>query len=242
VQGCADNGEDVRDIYIAKALDAYESFYDKDWAERFSKITKTMKLSEPGLDLIMDWKGAAFTAAMPWVLIRRLDSPYDRWDHYMQSNTFKTTLWSSQRICYAAIYHAYENFLTRCVGEALKKPNYRPRPKKDKRSPTEALGADLNDTIPGAGDHCLLKDERVDFGRRVRNSLAHNGGRSWPGIDVKNAEHKTDDGRVHKLTVWHGKIQVVPEDTRFLLDLLKQKAFWLAEKAKDHPKFRIATA
>jgi len=240
VQGCADNGEDVRHIYVAKALDAYKSFYDKGWAERFSNITETTKLWQPGLDLIMDWKGAAFTAAMPWVLISPLDSPCDCWDHYMQSYTFKTTLWSSQRICYAAIYHAYENFLTRCVEEALKIPNY--RPKKRNLTPTEALAADLNDIMPGAGDHCLLKDERVDFGRRVRNSLAHNGGRSWPRIDVKNAEHKTDDGRVHKLTVWHGKIQVVPEDTRFLLDLLKQKAFWLAEKAKDHPKFRIATA
>ena len=123
----------------------------------------------------------------------------------------------------------------------MKIPNYRPK-KKHKRTPTQALGDDLNDIVPGAGDHCLLTDERVDFARLVRNALAHNGGRSSPEIEVKNTEHKTDDCRVHKLMVLDGMIQVVPDDTRFLFDLLKQKVFWLAEKAKDHPKLRIATA
>jgi hypothetical protein len=239
MQGSADNGEEVFRIHVVTDPDAYRNFYDMDWARRFSDLTETTRLSEPALNLILDWKGAAFTAAMPWVLIRLPGDPYNRWDYYMGIGTFKTTLWSSQRICYAAIYHAYENFVTRCVAEAKNKPNY--RPKKHKRTPTEALGDDLNDIIPGAGDYCL-KDAHVDFARLVRNALAHNGGRSAPEIEAKNTEHKTDGGRVHKLMILDGMIQVVPDDTRFLFDLLKQKVLWLAEKAKDHPKYRIATA
>lgn len=224
-----DKGEEVRHVYVDIALDAYRSFYDKGWAERFSNITETTKLSEPGLDLIRDWKGAAFTAAMPWVLIRFLDEPHRRWNYYMRIGTFQTTLWSSQRICYAAIYHAYENFLTRCVGAALNRPDY--RPKKRNRTPTQAVGDGLNTLISGAGEYCL-EDADVNYARLVRNALAHNGGRPSPEIERINTKLKIDDGQIH----------ILPYDTRSLFDLLKQKVFWLAEKAKDHPQFQIATA
>jgi len=212
--------EVVRIVCINPNLDAYRRFYDKDWAEKFSMITKPTKLSEPGLDLIMDWKGAAYTAAMPWVLIRFNDNYQILWEKYLEISTFNTTLFSSQRICYGAVYHAYENFLSRCVGIAKNKPNYRAKK-------ADSLAADLNGLIDGAGTTCL-KNSDIEFARLVRNSLAHNGGRVTPAIVSRNTTIRIIDDQ---LNIW-------PEDTKSLFDMLKNKVLWFAEKANDNPLFQ----
>ena len=49
----------------------------------------------------------------------------DMWSQYLTNDEMRFVLWGSQRLCYAAVYYAYEDFLTRCVGIAKNAPDYR---------------------------------------------------------------------------------------------------------------------
>jgi hypothetical protein len=42
----------------------------------------------------------------------------------LTNHEMRFVLWGSQRLCYAAIYYSYEDFLTRCVGIAKADPDY----------------------------------------------------------------------------------------------------------------------
>lgn len=67
-------GADGQVLVVDKRLEAYKSFFDHDWARLFlSEVTDT-KLDPAALYLVTDWKGAACTARLPWLLLSSLES------------------------------------------------------------------------------------------------------------------------------------------------------------------------
>jgi hypothetical protein len=126
---------------------------------------------------------------------------------------FHLSLWGSQRLCYGAVYHAYENFIRQCVGIARKEPDYQALFAQLVRDGKAAFG----ETVTA---YCL-EDQVVTAARLTRNALAHNGGRM------------TDRLRriPHDLVVENEEIQIMPPHTRKLFDELKQRALTLTERA-----------
>jgi hypothetical protein len=126
---------------------------------------------------------------------------------------FSLSLWGSQRLCYGAVYHAYENFVRQCLGIARKEPDYRAL---FTQLVTDGKAAFSNELIA----YCL-EDQVVTVARLARNALAHNGGRM------------TDQLRriPHDLVVENDEIQIMPLDTKNLFNQLKQRAFRLTEIA-----------
>lgn len=242
-----DGTEIVKRIAVEEKMDEYVSFFDPTWAEEFLISLRMTKLDPYAIDLVFDWKAAAYTAAMPWLLVRAIPdflkgyssvpqmvptampsmTPSDIWSKYRQnreSNGFNIILWGSQRICYGAIYHAYENFLVSCL-VASGKSDYRPMKKKG-RAPWQVLKDDLNMLVAKIGDECL-EDENVFLARLVRNALDHKGGRTNREIESRNTCMQIEDGFV----------QIRPVDTRNLFNLLKHKASRVAEVTHALPVF-----
>jgi hypothetical protein len=137
------------------------------------------------------------------------------------SQEFGLGIWGSQRLAYGAIYHAYENFIREAVGLALGDPDYR-------ALKVSVLIADCQRTFGKPIADLCLSDPDVDIARLVRNALAHNGGKETSQLQAVN----------HGIMVDSGQLQVMAPHTRQLFDLLKGRAFKLAEKAVTHPSIR----
>ena len=137
------------------------------------------------------------------------------------SQEFGLGIWGSQRLAYGAIYHAYENFIREAIGLALGVSDYR----------AGNISTLIKDCTSAFGrpiaDPCL-SDPDVDAARLVRNALAHNGGKETSQLQAVN----------HGIMVDSGQLQVMAPHTRQLFDLLKGRAFKLAEKAVTHPSIR----
>ena len=143
------------------------------------------------------------------------------WSEFLSITEFTLSLWSLQKLCYCAVYYAYENFLRMCVSIGQDRPEYRPR--------TDELMRDLRALfgIP-IGDACL-SDEGVVLARQVRNALAHNGGRATTEIEANRGE----------LSILDGDIQIMPLDVRKLYTLLKGQVTAIAEKSRSMAAFRV---
>lgn len=276
---------DEKNLVIDKRLNSYESFFDHSWARSLFRLVDQTKLEPLAMDLCADWKGAANTARLPWLIIDSLDNfhtgysqakePFwqkltkalradflnktkhsfsltqrrelagiidklsedaqesmrkappalDRqeiWAGFLEIMDFTLSLWSSQRLCYGAVYYAYENFLAQCVSTGRKDPTYRPHNAKKLRT-------DLNRLFgSNVGDTCL-DDAKAELARLVRNALVHNGGRATPEIQA----------RAETLTIVNGMIHIMPRDIRELYSLLKDRITRLAEEALRLPQFKI---
>ena len=244
-----DGLEIVKRIWVVESMEEYASFYDQTWADEFDRTLHPTKLYSSAVDLILEWKAAAYTAAMPWQLVTSIPNflkgcslvpqtipiavptmtPAEAWSAYMKIKGFGITLWGSQRICYGAIYHAYENCLVGCLAVASGQLDYRPKRigKVDKRAPWETLKDDLNAHVAKSlGDECL-GDENVCLARLIRNALAHKGGRTNQDIDSRNKCMQIEDGFV----------QIRPIDTRNLFNLLKHKVNRVAQAVRPLPSF-----
>ena len=136
------------------------------------------------------------------------------WRDYLTIPEFNLALWSSQRICYGAIYHAYENFLREFA--SIKKPQLR-----DARAKIIKVKNALADILGKATAYELLEENGVVIARLVRNALAHNGGRaSTELLSLRPA-----------LMIERCVIQIMAPDVRQLVDLLKKKVMLVAEQA-----------
>jgi hypothetical protein len=142
------------------------------------------------------------------------------WAAFSQNKEFALALWGCQRLCYSALYHAYENFLRRCVAEARGDPHYRPHWK--------MLRRDLDALMPpNMGAECL-DDGHVAVARLARDTLDHNGG-------METAELRE---MRHGLAVLQGRIEPLPADIRALFDLLKTKVTRVAERVRTLPELQ----
>lgn len=135
-----------------------------------------------------------------------------------ESHEFRLIIWGSQRICYSAIYHAYEDFVRECIGLGMGHSTYRSSRAKKMLADAETVFG------PTLAAECLGCKE-VRIARLVRNSLAHNGGRETD--ELKRVRHG--------IQVEGGVLQIMAPDNRAIFDELKSKALNLAEQAVTMP-------
>lgn len=64
----------VKTITHDPQIGSYLSFFDHAWARRFSDLVSGSKLDEPAMALLVNWKAAANTHLMPWLMITNLTS------------------------------------------------------------------------------------------------------------------------------------------------------------------------
>jgi hypothetical protein len=277
----------VKKIKIDPRVDSYKTFFDYPWSRKLDELVAGSKLEEPVFSLCVNWKSAANTHIMPWLMMHSIKA---FWEGYLRNqesfteqavahlaqhvpvamgdslshmkrkklaevmaeiggrmkqvreqddeemsaqalfDTFlrspggselQLSIWGSQRIACGAVFHAYENFVSRCVSLARNEPDYRAF--KFKTLYSDAKGAFGEQTA----DYCLT-DQAVELVRLVRNALAHHGGK------------ETDDlkGLPHGVDVEDGVLQIMPDDNRRFFDELKDRVFKLADKAVTLPQFK----
>jgi hypothetical protein len=143
------------------------------------------------------------------------------WRSYLQLDAFAMGVWSSQRVCYVAFYSAYENFLIRCVKQALGVKQLRTTSAEFKPALRSRFGRDILDSCWGNSD--------MNLARLVRHALSHAGGR------------ETDDLRRHrhKITLVDGVLQIAPDDNHSLLKTLKSAVEALVGGAANLSQFTV---
>ena len=128
------------------------------------------------------------------------------WKRVLGDFEFNGSIWASQRLCFCALYYAYEDFLVRVYQLVSGNPKYRLRT-------ADMFGDDFEKAFSKSlRDLCFSGD--VNIARLVRNAFAHNGGRE---TDPLRAEK-------HSYHIAGGEIQIVPAQTKALFDLLKDRA------------------
>lgn len=120
---------------------------------------------------------------------------------------FHLILWTSQRLCFSSLLYAYEFFVQDVLRKKSgKTDSWRPFFSELVEVTTQTFGSTI-------ADECLTAPD-VESAKKVRNSLAHNGGRETDDLKGKHSIRVSSDGR---LLIW-------PEDNRKLFNLLKDKA------------------
>jgi hypothetical protein len=143
------------------------------------------------------------------------------WEKYLSMHEFPWSLWNSQKMAYAGLYYAYENFVQHVVGIGKRDDDYRAKRFDDLKKDFGSFFVD-KDT-----EFCLTNDE-LDTIRLVRNSLTHDGGRL--SSKLKNKKHG--------VRVSDGRLSIFPEDVKGLFDFLKVRASRIAILAKENPSFK----
>jgi hypothetical protein len=147
------------------------------------------------------------------------------WQMYLGSqypHEFRLIVWGSQRICYGAVYHAYEDFIRGCVRIASCPKTHAGY--SGHRKLMDEVEKHFGQQV---AQDCLNAPE-VRAARLVRNALAHNGGKETD--ELKKIQHG--------IRVEGGVLQIMAPDTRRLFDVLKDRAYKLVEKALALPNMR----
>ena len=136
----------------------------------------------------------------------------DLWELLLEEEQFHTSIWSSERMCYGALYYSYECFLTECVRIKRRKSDYQMRRADDfKKDIKDAFGQEL------AND--CWSDQKVNIARLARHALVHNGGRMTSVLQKQPHNFPTQDE----------EIQIGARHTTELYELLKTKAYKMGE-------------
>ena len=65
----------VANIFMDDRLVSYSNFFSDDWAQRIAKLTDPSPgLSQIALDLVLDWRGAAYTVSFPAQMLHHFRS------------------------------------------------------------------------------------------------------------------------------------------------------------------------
>lgn len=141
------------------------------------------------------------------------------WNSYITpgqpgSAEFHLILWTSQRLCFSSLIYAYEFFVQDVLRiKGGKSDTWRPFFSELVSEMKRLMG----DSI---ADECLTHAD-IDSAKRVRNSLAHNGGKETDDLKGKHEIRTCTDGR---LLIW-------PENNRKLFELLKDRASKIIDAA-----------
>ena len=147
------------------------------------------------------------------------------WQMYLGSphpHQYRLIIWGSQRICYGAVYHAYEDFIRGCARIVSCQKNQTGHTGHKKLM--DVVGRHFGQQV---AQDCLDAPE-VRAARLVRNALAHNGGKE--SDELRKVQHG--------IRVEGGVLQIMAPDTRRLFDVLKERAYNLVEKALTLPNMR----
>ena len=151
--------------------------------------------------------------------------PDAMWQEMLQNSEFRFALIGSQRSCYGAVYYAYEDFLTRCIGLTKGETDYRLFRRKDfQREITAEFGS-------AVCDQCW-DNAAVNLARVTRHAVVHNGCRVTDEFKeaVKVAKYP--------FVVEGDEIQIMAPDTSSLFRLLKDRATLLISAALQHANIK----
>jgi hypothetical protein len=167
------------------------------------------------LDAIYD-KACAITAEVS------LGAPDATWQKMLENSEFRFALVGSQRLCYGALYYAYEDFVARCVGLARGRIGGRMFRRKHFQT---AITAEFGTAVCAK----CWDDGDVSLARLSRHALAHNGCR------VTEEFKAASIAASNSLVVEGGEIQIMAADTTALFHLLRDRADDLMAAALQHP-------
>jgi hypothetical protein len=142
------------------------------------------------------------------------------WDTLVKHETFYTSLWSSERMCYGSLYYGYEWFLTKCVGIKRAEPDYR-------WFQVKKFLADFKVAFGDVLAAECLEDPEIYIARLARHALVHNGGRLTEELQREP----------HTFLVVNDEIQINSEHTTSLYRKLASKVTRLAEFVVTVPEF-----
>lgn len=147
------------------------------------------------------------------------ESQRDLWESLADVEAFHSSLWSSERTCYAPLYYSYEWFLKECLGIKRNESDFRIG-REFQRQFRKAFGESLTSMC--------WTDQRVNVARLARHAFAHNGGR----ITKELAKQP------HSFRLEGDEIQVAASMTTALFHLLKDRALELTKAAVEMPEFQ----
>ncbi|MHC4405717.1 MAG: hypothetical protein ACYTG0_39225 [Planctomycetota bacterium] len=278
----------TKNLFLDDRLESYRNFFSDDWGHRIDALVNGAPTLEVLVfDLMMDWRGAAYTVSFPAQMLEhfrsfaegfvrdpepntgilrladnvlarfsrdlpelraepelqrklheqfvtvaaelkeaqdkvQLEFPVEQlWQDYLGHHVFRITIWSSLRICYVAIYNAYDNFLGQCTSVAHNGAEVRTT---DRNSFNPKFRAAFGDT---AFHKCWANND-INVARLARHALSHAGGRETAKLSRQSHNFRVEDGVIH----------ITPIDVKLLYSTLKDAAFALAETAKDKPEFK----
>lgn len=130
------------------------------------------------------------------------------------SAEFHLILWTSQRLCFSSLIHAYEFFVQDVLRIKGGMPDsWRPH--------FEDLVSEMKQQLGDSIAHDCLTHPDINSAKLVRNSLAHNGGKETDNLKGEHEIRTCPDGR---LLIW-------PENNRKLFELLKDRASKIIDAA-----------
>lgn len=210
-------------MYVDWELDSYRKFFDHEWAERSYELAKGTVLEASVAELVVAWRAAANTHHMPWLMIHMLDAfgegkaeahrkewGFDRAAFFRDlaktSSEFQLCLSGSQRLCYGAIYYAYEYFLLRTYRIVSGDSDFRIIGAEEFSKRFASVFDD------GLRFYCWTCPE-LAVAREVRHALVHNGCRMTKHLK----------GLPHHICVQGDEILIAPADTTALHSSLKDR-------------------
>jgi hypothetical protein len=79
-----------RNIHISADLEDYRNFFSDDWGKRIDELTvNTGKLEPLIIDLMMEWRAAAYTASLPALILEHMKAYHDG---FVKTRELNTTL------------------------------------------------------------------------------------------------------------------------------------------------------
>ncbi len=146
----------------------------------------------------------------------------DVWQSFLENVLFRHGVWGTQRICFAAAFSAYDNFLLGATRAAFRQPTYK-RPREEPKV-VGHLARFLNEQL--AAD-CWTEHE-IKVARFVRNAIAHTGGEEQSELrELK-----------HHFPVDNKEIQVLAIHNNWLLRLIEDRVWRVAEAVIHLPEFQ----
>jgi hypothetical protein len=127
------------------------------------------------------------------------------WRSFLPNSEFQFSPLGSQRLCYGAVYYAYEDFLLRTFKVVTGHVSYQIR--------ADDYARDFATTFGTALSHSCWSDPAVLIALLTRHALVHNSGRVTDRLSRQK----------HSLRVEDGDFQIMPSDTKALFDLLKYR-------------------
>lgn len=150
------------------------------------------------------------------------------WNLLIHTTEFQLSILGTERNNYSSLFLAYEDFLSNVI--RTKEPAYS---SKDRKNQIDvAFARHFSDSL---ADFCWNHDE-VILARLVRHTLAHNGGRFRANlekykdrfVEVTGTAEPILRGDLFVLT--NGKIQITPDNTRYLFSVLKERVSKIVEE------------
>ena len=152
------------------------------------------------------------------------------WKFLTESREFPFCILGTQIVNYCSLFFAYEDFIANFL--RIKNPEYSSlKNKNTAQELTIGYGSDL-------GDYCWTHPE-IELARLVRNELAHNGGRRGEKLNkyaarfVDSTEVTNPELHADKFNLVNSKIQIAPDNTRYLFNILKDRVARIVNAIKE---------